>query len=234
MKKRISRSMILTQKLERISKKIFEKYKKTVIRYIGNKPGVYALYDEKELYYVGRASDLAKRVDQHLKDSHSALWTHFSVYFTKKMQYANDIEAVVISIAQPKGNKVKPKLGKGRKLKDILRKAIKERQKETLRELLDGRKKRRVNSEKKSKHRPSLKNYFEKNKPLMKTYKGKTYRATLLKSGKIKYKNKLYGTPTSAAEAVVHRSSPNSGVNGWIFWFVKDSENHWVKLSDLD
>ena len=86
------RSMILTQKLESISKKIFERYKKEVLHYIGNKQGVYALYDEKELYYVGRASDPAKRVNDHLKDRHSALWTHFSVYFVKKAQYANDLE----------------------------------------------------------------------------------------------------------------------------------------------
>ena len=232
MKKSLNHSMILTQKLEGISKKIFERYKKKVIQYIGNKPGVYALYDEKELYYVGRASDLAKRVNHHLKDRHSALWTHFSVYFTKKAQYANDIEAVIISIAQPKGNKVKPKLGREKKLKDILRKAIKESHQEELRELGLGRK-RRVDSKKKNKNRPNLKNYFERNKPLMKSYKGKTYRAVLLKSGRIKYKNKLYNTPSSAAQAIVHKHSPNSAVNGWYFWFVKDTENNWVKLSDL-
>ena len=224
--------MILTQKLEGISKKIFERHKKKVIHYIGNKPGVYALYDEKELYYVGRASDLAKRVNHHLKDRHSALWTHFSVYFTKKVQYANDIEAVIISIAQPKGNKVKPKLGKETRLKDIIRKAIKESHQEELKELgFEG--KRRVDSKKKNK-RPNLKNYFEKKQSLMKSYKGKIYRATMLKSGKIKYKNKLYNTPTSAAKAIVRRKSLNSAINGWEFWFIKDSESNWVKLSDLD
>jgi len=163
--------MILTQKLEGISKKIFERYKKKVIQYIGNKPGVYALYDGKELYYVGRASDLVKRVNHHLKDRHSALWTHFSVYFTKKAQYANDIEAVIISIAQPKGNKAKPKLGKERKLKDILRQAIKESHQEELRELGLGR----ATKGKKNKSRLNLKNYFKSSRPLRKSYKGKIY-----------------------------------------------------------
>ena len=234
MKKRTDRSMILTQKLEGISKKIFERYQKVIIQYIGNKPGVYALYDEKELYYVGRAIDLAKRVKYHLKDQHSALWTHFSVYFTKKAQYANDIEAVIIAIADPKGNKVKPKLGKEMKLKTLIRKAIKESHKEELRELGLGRKKQNNVEKKKSKIRPNLKNYFEKNRPLMKVYKDVTYKAMLLKSGKIKYKNKLYNTPTSSAQAVVHKHSPNSAVNGWHFWFIKDTENNWVKLSELD
>ena len=68
----------------------------------------------------------------------------------------------------------------------------------------------------------------------MKRYKGKTYKATLLKSGKIKYEDKVYQSPTSSAQAVVQKQSPNSAVNGWHFWFIKDSENNWVKLSDLD
>ena len=233
MKKRSDRSRIITHKLERLSKKIFERYKKEVLQYIGSKPGVYALYDERELYYVGRASDLARRVNDHLKDRHSALWTRFSVYLVKKSQYANDIESVVISIADPKGNKAKPNLGDGeKKLKDILRKAIEKSHQEELRELGFGRKKR-IESNKKSKGRPNkpdLKNYFGTNRPLMKSYKGKTYKATLLKSGKIKYKNKLFNSPSSAAQKIVDSRT----VNGWDFWFVKDSENNWIKLSDLD
>ena len=228
------KSLILTEKLEGISKKIFERYQKIIIKHIGNKPGVYALYDEKELYYVGRAIDLAKRVKYHLKDHHSALWTHFSVYFTKKAEYANGIEAVVISIAQPKGNKVKPKLGKQTKLKNFIRKAIKESHKEELSELGLEKKRQNKSEKKRNKNRPSLKNYFEKNKTLMKVYKGRTYKALLLKSGKIKYKNNLYNSPTASAQAIVRKHSPGSNVNGWYFWFVRDFENNWVKLSDLD
>jgi len=63
----------------------------------------------------------------------------------------------------------------------------------------------------------------------MKIYKGKSYRATLLKSGKIKYKNKVYDTPTSSAQAIVKKHSPNSAVNGWNFWFIKDTDNNWIK-----
>ncbi len=230
MKTKNSRSMILTQKLEGISKKIFEKYKKIIVQYIGNKPGVYALYDEKELYYVGLASDLAKRVNAHLKDQHSALWTHFSVYFTKKEQYMKDIEAVIISIAQPKGNTVKPKLGKETKLKDFIKQAIKESHQEELIELgFDGKRKKQMESKKKNKNRPDLKNYFETERPLIKTYKGKTYKATLLTSGKIKYEDKIYSTPSASAKEIAQRE-----MNGWTFWFVKDRANNWIKLSELD
>ena len=223
--------MTVTQKLERISRKIFEKYKKEVIQYIGSKPGVYALYDEKELYYAGRASDLAKRVNRHLKDQHSALWTHFSVYLVKKAQYANDIEAVVISIANPKGNKAKPKLeGEKGQLNNFLRKAIKIRHQKELKELGLGRKKR-VELTKKSKNRPDLKNYFETDRPLMKSYKGNMYKAVLLTSGMIKDDGGTeYKTPSKAAQKIAGLKT----VNGWSFWFVKNSENNWVKLRDLD
>ena len=236
MKKKSNRSMILIHKLEGMHKKIFERHKKIIIQHIGNKPGVYALYDGKELYYVGRASDLAKRVNYHLKDRHSALWTHFSVYLTKKAQYANDIEAVIISIADPRGNKAKPNLGKGKKLKDILRKAIKKNHQEELRELGLGRKRaNHLTKGRRNKNIPKLKNYFKRNKPLMKTYKGKTHKAILLKSGKIKYRNKLYDTPSSAAQAIVHNySSRLTTVNGWRFWFIKNDENNWVELGTLD
>ena len=64
--------------------------------------------------------------------------------------------------------------------------------------------------------------------------KDKTYKATLLKSGKIKYENKLYNSPTAAAQFIVSKRSPGSAVNGWHFWFIKNSDNKWVKLSHLD
>ena len=235
------KTFILTGKLEDISKKIFERHKKIIIQYIGNKPGVYALYDKKKLYYVGRAIDLAKRVKDHLKDQHSASWTHFSVYFTKKSEYANSIEAVIISIAQPKGNQKKPEIGKKTKLKQLITKAIKESYKEELRELgLETKSNTRIkkpNVVKKNKTISILKNYFKTDRVLMKAYKGETYKATLLTSGQIKYRNKLYKSPTSAAQAVIKDHSPNANsnirVSGWIFWSIKGTEGNWMKLKDI-
>ena len=230
--KKNKKTMILTHKLEGISKKVFDKHKKIIIEYIGKKSGVYALYDEKELYYVGRASDLAKRVHRHLKDRHSSLWTHFSVYFTKEEKYVNDLEAIIISIAWPKGNKVRPKLGKELKIKKLIKKAIEASYKNELKELGFGRKKRDNSTKKKS--RPNLKGYFEKRRTLMKIYKGKEYKATLLKSGQIKYNNKKYDSPSAAAMEIVKKHSRKSAVSGWKFWFVQDLENNWIRLMDLD
>ena len=57
---------------------------------IGSSPGIYALYDENELYYVGKSIDLRKRVKQHLRDKHLASWTHFSLYLVRKENHIHD------------------------------------------------------------------------------------------------------------------------------------------------
>ena len=240
-------NFMLTKKLEGISKEIFEnrRHKKIFIRHIENKHGVYALYNENKLYYVGRAMNLAKRIKNHLKNQHSANWTRFSLYFTKEEKYDNSIEDVIISIAQPKGNRVRS-IRNDTILKKTIDKEIEESDKEKRKNLGFGRK--HYNTRKKSKttiksnikkstSRLSLKNYFKKDRPLMRVYKGKTYQATLLTSGQIKYKNKLYKSPSSAAQAVIKDHSPNANsnrrVSGWIFWSIKGTEGNWMKLKDI-
>ena len=251
-----TRKNLIFEKVEGFSKKIFEndENKKIIIQYIGNKHGVYALYDEKKLYYVGRAINLAKRIKDHLKDQHSANWNRFSLYFTKEAKYINSLEALIIAIAQPNGNENKPRLGgKKMKIQQFIKKDLNKSSKERIRDLVGEkyhniRKKSKITKKfntrikshavtKKNTTRFSLKNYFNKDRSLMKKYKGKTYQATLLKSGQIKYKNKLYNSPTSAARAVIKDHSPNVasniGVAGWIFWSVKDVEGNWIKLQDI-
>ncbi len=52
---------------------------------------------------------------------------------------------------------------------------------------------------------------------------------TLLPNGTIKFKGKLYTSPTAAAKQIIERKT----VNGWTFWFVEDEEGNWVTLNDL-
>ena len=52
---------LFERKLEKISKEIFEKYPSALSDLIGTRHGVYALYDEDKLYYVGKASDLKQK-----------------------------------------------------------------------------------------------------------------------------------------------------------------------------
>ena len=126
MSQRKEPSIIFTHTLDKVSKKIFEKpqHREKIIKYIGKQTGVYALYNQKKLYYIGQASDLARRIKNHLNNQHANFWTDFSVYFIKKASFVNDIESIMISIMKPEGNRNKPMLGKKINLIDILKKDI--------------------------------------------------------------------------------------------------------------
>ncbi len=68
-KKKIKRQTktIVTGHLEQVSRKVFTEFQKQITELVGNNFGIYALYNKSgQLYYVGLATDLKKRVKQHL------------------------------------------------------------------------------------------------------------------------------------------------------------------------
>jgi len=219
---------LITHRLEKISKDIFEKYSHQITQIIKNNKGVYALYDDDDLYYVGKAIDLKRRIKQHLKDRHLAQWTHFSLYIMKKADYVHEIESILIRIASPKGNRVKPKGGSDSGLKKLLKALIISKQREEMDSLFKAEKKKKKSSTNKS-HSDGFKGVFRSSKVLVRTYKGKEFKAKLLKNGKIRYKGNLYESPTGAAKAVTKRTS----INGLEFWYVQDDNNNWVKLKKI-
>lgn len=88
------------------------------------KQGIYALYDKKKrLYYSGKASDLAARLNQHLKDRHGEDWDTMTLFLVAKTTNVAQLEGLVIAAARPPGNKQKPKIGQDlrRSLKRYLR-----------------------------------------------------------------------------------------------------------------
>ena len=106
--------------LENVDKEFLldDKYAKIRKKEFAKKSGIYALYDKKgKLYYVGRASNLQGRLNQHSKhNKHSGKWDYFSIYFTKKKNIEIELEAIVLSFLwekiKPKGNTQKPKVKK--------------------------------------------------------------------------------------------------------------------------
>jgi len=87
--------------------------------------GLYALYDKKgRLYYAGKALDLRKRLDQHLKDKHAESWEQMSLFFLDGTANVGELEGLLIATAKPEGNSQKPKIGVD--LKKQLRKFLKE------------------------------------------------------------------------------------------------------------
>jgi hypothetical protein len=70
--------------------------------------GIYALYDDHGLYYVGLTDySLRGRIKQHTNDRHKGKWNRFSWYHIPDIRHTKDIETIILRIVNPKGNKVK-------------------------------------------------------------------------------------------------------------------------------
>lgn len=218
-------SGLVTQSLEHISKDVFSKYASLITQLVEKSSGVYALYDEDELYYVGRATQLRRRVKQHLKDRHDASWTHFSIYLISKDEHIGEIESLLVRIANPKGNTVKPKGKDSRVMRKQLEKLIKQKHKEELAGLLS---KGIAKATDKDSRKKSLKGLVSKRTRIYRTRKGKEHKAILTPAGTIIFKGKKYSSPTAAAKVATKWAS----VNGWRFWYIRNDKNEWVRLAD--
>jgi hypothetical protein len=212
--------------LENVSKLLFKKHYRLITDLTGTSPGIYALYDDGELYYVGKSTDLRKRVKHHLRDRHYAAWSHFSLYLVRRAEHIGEIESLIVRISNPKGNRVKPKSESTAILKN-LKALVKQKQQAEFKEMFGigtpKRKRQRAIS-----HPKTLKGLVLRRKHIFATYKGREYKAVVTPGGKIKLGGKLYKSPTAAAKKIVDRRT----VNGWRFWYLKDPNGEWVRLSE--
>lgn len=220
---------LVINRLEMVSKDVFKQYFSQITDLIGSSPGVYALYDDEVLYYVGKSNELRKRVKQHLKDRHYAGWTHFSLYLVRDEEHIGEMESLLVRIANPKGNRVVPRGRSVGPLVKLLKESIKQRQKEELNSLFANRERKTATRAAKS-HPEHLAGLVQRKTKLFRTYKGKAINASLSPEGVILYKGKKFTSPSGAARAVVgqHRA-----INGWHFWYIQDAAGDWVKLSEL-
>jgi hypothetical protein len=213
-----------TRQLEMVSKDAFRQHYELITQLIGNSPGVYALYDDAELYYVGKSSDLRKRVKQHLRDRHLASWTHFSLYLAANEKHIHEIESLLIRIANPRGNRIVPKGKSSGALLTTLKTMVRRKQKNEFSRLFGG-----VEIPKAGRKSPSKKlssvGIVKIDTPIFKTYKAVEYRAILHPDGQIKLKGKVYGSPTAAAKSIT-----NGPINGLRFWNIEDLNGDWIKL----
>ena len=95
---------------ERVSWRVLDKYRSLLIHMIRGHAGVYALYKSGKLYYVGLAGNLMGRVNQHLVDRHKGKWDRFSVYLTTDDSNIRPLEALILRVIDPVGNRVKGNL----------------------------------------------------------------------------------------------------------------------------
>jgi GIY-YIG catalytic domain. len=103
---------------------------------------VYALYNDNKLYYVGLASNLNSRLKHHLNDRHANTWDRFSVYLTQGDEHLREIEALLLRISSPKGNRQAGKLRASENLAARLKADFRELQKREVEGIFNGNIKR--------------------------------------------------------------------------------------------
>jgi hypothetical protein len=221
---------IVGEYLERVSWKVLDRFRPILKSVIRGHAGVYALYKGEKLYYVGLASNLMGRVNHHLKDRHKAKWDRFSVYLTTADEHIRPLEALVLRIVDPSGNRVKGHLRGALDLARTLKRQMEERVRDETASLLGGRFVRHRRRSKARSVRGSvvLGGLVEKRLVLRATHKGRKYIASLRRDGQISYKGKLYSSPSRVANVIL-----GHGANGWMFWRYRNPKGKWVRLAEL-
>ena len=225
---------LVTQHLEKIDRHALEEYQDIVRQYVRGRQGVYALYRDNKLYYVGLAGNLRNRLKQHLKDRHSESWNRFSVYLTIGDSHLKELESLILRIVTPSGNKQRGKLMKSEDLREKFRRAIRELHRKREDKIIGGIPGdidpiREKLPQDKSGRVPVLSVYTNRPKILRAKFKRKTIWAHIRKDGSIRCNGEVYLSPSLAAAAACKRKT----CNGWTFWSYERSPGDWVKIDEL-
>jgi hypothetical protein len=215
---------------ERISWKVLDRHRPIIKEMIRGHAGVYALYKGVRLYYVGLANNLMNRVNHHLKDRHKGKWDRFSVYLTPDNAHMRPLEALMLRVINPRGNKVRGRLRGAQDMVRALKRKMDEHQRDETASLLGGR---FVMHRRRSKARGTvgtlvLARLVERPVPLKAWYKDRVFRATLRRDGHIHFRRTLFDSPSGAAKAAAGR-----GMRGWLFWHFRSPRGEWVRLVNL-
>ena len=203
---------IITKKLQNIGISALENYSFLLTELIAEQPGIYALYKGDDLYYIGKAVNLKRRLSQHLKDRHHKKWDKFSLFIVNNEKHIDDLESLLITICEPKGNRIHPHAS----IKDLKKEFANriEAFHSDEKDLLFG-------IQRSCSPRQTIN--------LSANYKGKQYKAVFnCKNYTVKYNQISYSTPSAAARAITNRYS-----NGLAFWKGKDKKGNSVPLKKL-
>lgn len=116
-RKASNQSSLISGHLSGINRALLEGEKRAAFleflnRNLPARQGIYALYDKKgRLYYAGKAADLAKRLNQHLRDRHGESWDRMTLFHVADSASVGELEGLVVATARPPGNKQKPRIG---------------------------------------------------------------------------------------------------------------------------
>jgi hypothetical protein len=166
---------------------LLEEHQDIVRGYVHHRQGVYALYRRGKLYYVGLASNLRARLGHHLKDRHQDSWDRFSVYLTIGDGHLRELEALLLRIVKPTGNKQKGRFARSEDLRRRFCRDYYAEMRLSLRALLGKAQPvspRAIISTTEGRQ-PVLAGYVTKSFRLYARHKGKRIRATVRKNGMI-------------------------------------------------
>ena len=225
---------IITGHLEKIGAKVFDDFSSAITDLIKGHQGIYALFKNDRLYYVGLARNLKSRINAHNKDRHQNKWTHFSLYIIRKEDHIKEIESLVLRIAYPKGNKVRGKLKQSKDIRPLLKRRLEDEWIILLDGIIGnknrpaGKIKKRMN--KKTGGKP-LQGLLRDDQRIYCSYKGKDYVARVMPSGTIKMipSGQCFDSPSMAGIAVTKKKT----MNGWRFWKYKDKTGELVYIDKL-
>lgn len=230
---RTSRPIVIGQ-LEKVSRGIFDKYQRQITDMIKGHHGVYALYRKETLYYIGLATNLRNRIRSHLKDRHGGSWTHFSLYVFRGEGHIRELEALLLRIAYPKGNRIRGKLKGSKDFTPALKRQLRALQSLEMVELfrsykIQTEKGHKVKKSRKPKADRPLRGVFPKGKMIYRKYKGKLYKAWVRGNGRVKYEGLYYDSPSTAGSV----ARGGKSTNGWRFWMYKNKSGDLVPISEL-
>jgi len=225
------KGQLVSQHLENVSREALEKYQDIIKDYVRGRHGIYALFKGNRLYYVGLASNLRNRLKHHLKDRHAHTWDRFSVYLTIKDEHLHGLEALVMRIALPKGNRQTGKLVRSQDLRPEFKRAINKYHQKEIQTIFGQSGKddvEKVEAIAKAGRKPVLAPYINKRIEIRFRFKGKLHRATVRKDGSILCKGKVYNSPSLAARAIIGHVA-----NGWTIWTYERAPGDWITLDFL-
>ena len=226
--KRLNKPLV-TQFLEKVGVKAIKECSDVLKSYANQRHGIYALYKRERLYYVGLATSLKGRLGTHLRDRHKGKWDRFSIFLTISHSHIKELESLILRIADPTGNSAKGKFAKAENLMQRFRSDVMDRKRQELDVLLGSRpKSRSKGNESPAESSTALGKHGVGRMKLCSKFKGKTYRASVLKDGSIRYGGKIYKSPSLAAAAVTKRP-----MNGWTFWKYLRGPGDWVEIDKL-
>lgn len=226
---------LVTQYLEKISRRVLERYQGIIREYVGKRHGLYALYRRDRLYYVGLASNLRNRLRHHLRDRHNQSWDRFSVYLTIGDGHVKELESLVLRIVSPPGNRQVGTFGSAEDLAGRFRQTIRNHHRQEIADLLGDQpreppvKPTPTSPKTRKGQTPVLSKYVSTPLTLKAKFQNKSIAGRVAKDGTIRFAGKTYFSPSGAAKAACNGRARG----GWTFWSYERAPGDWVRLDQI-